>query len=74
MKPHELRDLSLTELKARLDDEQQALQDMKFNRAIAGQLENPARMKMTRREIARLKTIIREKELEEAPTRETEQD
>lgn len=65
MKAHELRELSLTELEARLKDERQALQDMKFNRAIAGQLENPARVKMTRREIARLHTIITEKEQQE---------
>lgn len=65
MKAAELRDLSITELKARLEDEKQALQDMKFNRAIAGQLENPARVKMTRREIARLHTIITEKETRE---------
>jgi large subunit ribosomal protein L29 len=65
MKAHELRELSLTELKARLKDEKQALQDMKFNRAVAGQLENPARVKMTRREIARLHTIITEKEQQE---------
>ncbi|HEX6982832.1 MAG TPA: 50S ribosomal protein L29 [Balneolaceae bacterium] len=62
MKAAELRDLTLTELKARIKDEKQALQDMKFNRAVAGQLENPARVKMTRREIARLHTIITEKE------------
>lgn len=66
MKAHELRDKSVAELKARLEDEKQALQDMKFNRAIAGQLENPARVKMTRREIARIHTIITEKEQEES--------
>ena len=66
MKAQELRELTITELKARLDDEKQALQDMKFNRAIAGQLENPARVPMTRREIARLHTIITEKEQEES--------
>ena len=65
MKAHELRDKSIAELKARLEDEKQALQDMKFNRAIAGQLENPARVTMTRREIARIHTIITEKEQEE---------
>lgn len=65
MKAHELRELTITELKARLKDEKQVLQDMKFNRAIAGQLENPARVPMTRREIARLHTIITEKEQEE---------
>lgn len=62
MKANELRDLTVTELKARVKDEQQALVNMKFNHAVAGQLENPARVPMTRREIARLKTIIHEKE------------
>jgi len=61
MKAHELRDLSNTELEARLEDEIKALADFRFNKAIAGQIENPARIKNTRREIARLKTIIKEK-------------
>jgi large subunit ribosomal protein L29 len=62
MKAHELRDLSLTELEARLEDETNALADFRFNKAIAGQIENPARIKNTRREIARLQTIINEKQ------------
>lgn len=66
MKAHELREKSIAELKARLEDEKEALQDMRFNRAIAGQLENPARVTMTRREIARIHTIITEKEQEES--------
>ncbi len=61
MKAHELRDLSLTELEARLKDEQESLVDFRFNKAVAGQIENPARIKNTRREIARLKLIINEK-------------
>ncbi len=61
MKAHELRDLSLTELEARLKDEKEALIDFRFNKAIAGQIENPARIKNTRREIARLHMIINEK-------------
>lgn len=65
MKAHELREKSITELKARLQDEKKALQDMQFNKAIAGQLENPARITMTRKEIARIHTIITEKEQEE---------
>ena len=60
MKAHELRDLSLTELNARLQDEIEALSSLRFNKAIAGQIENPARIKNTKREIARLKTIIKE--------------
>ncbi len=61
MKPHELRELSLTELEARLEDEKEALMDFRFNQAIAGQIENPARIQNTKREISRLKLIINEK-------------
>lgn len=61
MKAHEMRDLSMTELEARLEDEKEILSDLHFNKSIAGQVENPARIKNTRREIARLNTIINEK-------------
>jgi len=65
MKANEMRDLTVKELKARRADEEEALQNMKFDQAIAGQLENPARISMTKREIARLNTIIHEKENQE---------
>ncbi|MBO6537721.1 MAG: 50S ribosomal protein L29 [Balneolaceae bacterium] len=61
MKAHELRDLSTAELEARLKDEESALQNMHFTKSVTGQLENPARIKTHRREIARLKTILNEK-------------
>lgn len=61
MKAHELRDLTTTELQARLKDEQTALQNLRFTKSVTGQLENPARIKHHRREIARLKTILNEK-------------
>ncbi len=61
MKAHELRDLSTAELEARLKDEESALQNMRFTKSVTGQLENPARMKTHRREIARLKTVLNEK-------------
>lgn len=60
-----MRELTLEELQARVKDERKALQDMKFNQAVAGQVENPARIRMTRREIARLLTVITEKQQEE---------
>lgn len=66
MKPHELKELSVTELEARLEDEQKAVQSLRFNKAVAGQLENPARLRIHKREIARLKTIIKEKNAQEA--------
>ncbi|AXJ00100.1 LSU ribosomal protein L29P [Cyclonatronum proteinivorum] len=62
MKPHELRELSLDELQVRVKENESALQKMRFNKAVAGQVENPARFKMLRRDTARLLTIIAEKE------------
>ena len=61
MKAVDLRELTITELEARLQDEIDALQDLKFSKAVTGQLENPARLRATSKEIARLKTIINEK-------------
>lgn len=61
MKAEELRDLSMTELNARLKDEIELYEDLRFNKAVAGQLENPNRIKETRRGIARIKTVINEK-------------
>ncbi len=61
MRAHELRELTLTELNARLKDEKLALQKLRFSKSVTGQLENPARITNHRREVARLKTIINEK-------------
>ncbi|MFV1883388.1 MAG: 50S ribosomal protein L29 [Balneola sp.] len=61
MKTHELRDLSMAELEARVKDETVALQKLSFSKSVTGQLENPARIKNHRREIARLNTVINEK-------------
>ena len=48
MKAHELRDLSITELKARLNDEKTSLQKLAFTKSVTGQVENPALLKELR--------------------------
>lgn len=63
MKAIEMRRLSLEELSQRLDDSADDLFRMKFQ-LISGQLQNTMRIKGTRREIARIKTIIQERELQ----------
>jgi large subunit ribosomal protein L29 len=67
----EMRRLSVEELNQRLSDSADDLFRMKFQ-LISGQLQNPLRIRQTRREVARIKTIIRERELEinEASTEE----
>ena len=60
-KTAELRDLSVEDLRAKakeLDDQGFRLRLQKA----MGQLESPIRLRTTRREVARIKTIIRQKE------------
>ena len=56
----ELRDLSDDELDQRLADTRQELFNLRFQSA-TGALENPARLKLTKREIARILTIQNER-------------
>ena len=65
MKVSELTELSLQELNGRLKD----LKDEQFNlnfQHATGQLENPMRLPQTRKDIARVLTVIRHKELAQA--------
>ena len=62
MKAHELRPLTESELYTRLDEGYQELFNLRFQRA-TGQMTNTARKGQVRREIARIKTILREREL-----------
>ncbi len=59
MKASEIRELGLQELKEKVTDLKQELFNLRFQHQV-GQLENPQRLKQTKRDIARLKTVIRE--------------
>lgn len=58
----ELRPLANAELANRLDDSYQELFNLRFQKA-SGQLTNVSRTREVRRDIARIKTILREREL-----------
>lgn len=62
MKPKELRELSIPELKEKLSALRQELFNLRFQKALH-KLENPMRIRQVKRDIARILTIIREKEL-----------
>ncbi len=62
MKASEFRNLSADELKNKLSELVESHFNMRFQQKI-GQLENTSRLKQIKREIARVKTIQREKEL-----------
>ena len=61
MKASELRELSLEELGHKLADLTQELFNLRFQRA-TDQLENPMRLRNARRDIARIKTVLRERQ------------
>jgi large subunit ribosomal protein L29 len=62
LKMTELKELSLLELKNRLHDWEENLEALKFQ-LDSGQLPNTARVRQIRRDIARLRTVIRECDL-----------
>lgn len=64
MKAKELRDLTSEELMSKLNDFKSELFSLRFQLA-TGQLENTARIKMVKRDIARVKTILAERKLNE---------
>ena len=74
-RPSELRDLPDDELEHRLSERRQELFNLRFQ-AVTGALENTARLKLTKREIARILTVVTERAaIEEGSrwlTRETE--
>ena len=61
MKAAELRDLSADELQRKLKELQEELFNLRFQLA-TGQIENVSRIRTVRRDIARVKTIQRERE------------
>lgn len=65
MKATELREKSEQELEQRLEELKTELFNLRFQHAI-NQLENPMRISECKKEIARILTIQREKELAEA--------
>ena len=62
MKAEALRDLSMDELNKKVLDLKEELFNLRFQMA-TGQLENPMQLKQVRKDIARTKTVIREREI-----------
>lgn len=60
MKNNDLKDLTLEELKEKLLSETESLRKMKFAHQVSA-IENPIRIKATRRQIARINTLLQQK-------------
>ncbi len=67
MKVNEARDLTTEELVDKVGDLKRELFNLRFQMA-TGQLDNPMRLKEVRKNIARAKTVLRERELREEGT------
>lgn len=62
MKTHEIKELSDKELEKRIRDEEENLSHLRFQHATT-QLETPSKLRTVRRDIARMKTVLRAREL-----------
>lgn len=61
MKPDEIREMSVEDLKARIEELTRERFNLRF-RSATESIENPMRFRSLRRDIARMQTILREKE------------
>ena len=65
MELNKMREMTDAELAAELEKQKKELFNLRFQH-VTGQLENPLQMREVRKNIARVKTIMREKELDKA--------
>jgi len=68
MKMDKIRELTMTELGEELKKMKNELFNLRFQH-VTGQLENPMRMMDVKRDIARIKTVIRENEIAQEQNR-----
>ena len=65
MKPAEIRELSADDLQAKLKEARAELFNLRFQLAI-NQLDNPMRISAVKKDIARVKTVLRENEIKDS--------
>jgi len=64
MKVKDIRELTTEEINKKIVDSKQELFNLRFQQA-TGNLEKPSRIKELRHDVAKCKTVLRERELEE---------
>ena len=62
MRKSELTEMTVSELETKLQDNSESLQNFRFQKALL-QLENPVQIKHVKKEIAQVKTLLKEYEL-----------
>jgi large subunit ribosomal protein L29 len=71
MKPEQVREMSADELRSKERELQEQLFRLRFQKSI-GQLDDAGKIRDTRRDIARVKTVIRQRDIERARTQGAE--
>ncbi|MCZ6765488.1 MAG: 50S ribosomal protein L29 [bacterium] len=72
MKAHEMREMTEIELQSHQDELVEEMANLRIKNAVK-QLDNPLRLRGLRKEIARAKTILKDKQLGEKPGEKLEQ-
>jgi large subunit ribosomal protein L29 len=62
MKIHEIREMKDDELIKRIDEEEKNLVDLRFSHQLK-QLTNTAKLKIARKDVAKMKTVLKQREL-----------
>lgn len=65
MKVKEIRELSTEDIQAKIKESKEELFNLRFQQA-TGSLEKPSRIRELRHDVARMNTVLRERELEES--------
>ena len=68
MKVKEIRELTTEQIVAKIKENKEELFNLRFQQA-TGNLEKPSRIRDLRHDVARLKTVLRERELKEEVTK-----
>lgn len=61
MKIHEIREMKNEELEKRIEEEERNLLDLRFGHQLK-QLTNTAKLKLTKKDIAKMKTVLQERQ------------
>lgn len=65
MKIYQIREMSTEEIKKRILEEQKNLVDLRFQHELKN-LTNTAKLRLTKKDIARMKTVLKEREMQES--------
>lgn len=71
MKIHEIKEMKTDELVKLLADEEKNMVDLRFSHQLK-QLTNTGKLRMAKKDIARMKTVLKERELAEKKTADTD--